>query len=81
MTKHFKDAPPIASVSVTIKEHERFESALRRFKRKVADSGKLQDLREKEFFEQPSQTRKKAKAAGRARAQKRLKESLPKKTR
>jgi len=49
---------------VTIKhQHESFESLLRRFKKSVDKSGILQDLREKEYFETPSQRRKKAKAA------------------
>lgn len=41
--------------------------ALRKFKRKVNDDGILQTLKEKEFYEKPSEKRKKAKAAGRAR--------------
>lgn len=41
--------------------------ALRKFKRKVNDDGILQTLKEKEFYEKPSERRKKAKAAGRAR--------------
>ena len=41
--------------------------ALRKFKKKVAEDGILQELREREFFEKPSIKRKKAKAAARAR--------------
>ena len=41
--------------------------AIRRFKKKVQDSGILQELREKEFYEKPSIRRKKAKAAARSR--------------
>ena len=44
-----------------------FNGAMRKFKRKVADDGVLQTLKEKEFYEKPSEKRKKAKAAGRAR--------------
>ena len=41
--------------------------ALRKFKKKIAEDGILQELRAREFYEKPSETRKKAKAAGRAR--------------
>ena len=41
--------------------------ALRKFKRKVQDSGVLQEVRKREAYEKPSETRKRAKAAGRAR--------------
>lgn len=46
--------------------------ALRKFKKRVQEDGILQDLRKREFFEKPSETRKKAKAAGRARWLKKL---------
>ena len=41
--------------------------ALRKFKKKVAEDGILQELRQREFFEKPSIKRAKAKKAGRAR--------------
>ena len=44
-----------------------FAYALRKFKKKVAEDGILQQLRERQFYEKPSEKRKKAKAAGRAR--------------
>ena len=44
-----------------------FNFALRKFKKKVAEDGILQELRNREIFEKPSLKRKKAKAAGRAR--------------
>ena len=44
-----------------------FNFALRKFKKKGAEDGILQELREREQFEKPSLKRKKAKAAGRAR--------------
>lgn len=46
--------------------------ALRKFKKKVQEDGILQELREREYYEKPSETRKKAKAAGRARWLKKL---------
>jgi small subunit ribosomal protein S21 len=44
-----------------------FAFALRKFKKKVQEDGILQELRERQHFEKPSETRKKAKAAVRAR--------------
>lgn len=44
-----------------------FNYALRKFKKKVQEDGLLQELREREHYVKPSERRKKAKAAGRAR--------------
>jgi small subunit ribosomal protein S21 len=41
--------------------------ALRLFKKKVQESGILQELKEKEFYEKPTTKRKRAKAAAKAR--------------
>jgi small subunit ribosomal protein S21 len=60
--------------------NDNVEKALRKFKKKVADSGLLQDLRERETYEKPTTRRKKAKAAARRRWKKKLSdEQLPKK--
>ncbi len=65
---------------VTIKEHENINQALRRFKRKVEDSGVLDDLRNHEFYEKPTSVRKRKKSAAKARWRKKLRENqLPKK--
>ena len=56
----------IQGVSVQVRDGD-FNFAMRKFKKKVQDSGKLQTLREKEFYEKPSLARKRAKAAARAR--------------
>lgn len=56
------------------------EKALRKLKKKVAESGILQELREREFYEKPTTARKKAKSAAKRRWQKKLaSEQLPKK--
>lgn len=56
------------------------EKALRKFKKKVSDSGVLQELREREFYEKPTTARKKAASAAKRRWQKKLaSEQLPKK--
>lgn len=44
-----------------------FNYALRKFKKKVQEDGVLQELRERQHYVKPSEQRKKAKAAGRAR--------------
>lgn len=49
-----------------------FGKALRIFKKKVQESGILQDLKEKEFYEKPTTKRKRAKAAAKARWKKKL---------
>ena len=46
--------------------------ALRKFKKKIAEDGILQELRNREFYEKPSEIRAKAKKAGRARWLKKL---------
>lgn len=67
-------------LKVVLKENENINQALKRFKRKVEDSGVLDTLREKEFYEKPTTKRRRAKAAGRQRYLKKLeREQLPKK--
>ena len=44
-----------------------FNGALRRFKKKVQEEGIIQEVRERQAYVKPSERRKKAKAAGRAR--------------
>ena len=54
--------------------------ALRKFKQKVDDSGILETLRAKMFYEKPTTTKKRKKGAARARWLKKLNDqSLPKK--
>jgi len=56
------------------------EKALRKFKKKVQDSGLLDELRSRETYEKPTTRRKKAKGAARSRWLKRLRDQqLPKK--
>jgi small subunit ribosomal protein S21 len=60
--------------------NDNVEKALRKFKKKIAESGLLQELREREFYEKPTTARKKAKSQARRRWQKKIEsESLPKK--
>ena len=54
--------------------------ALRKFKQKVEDSGLLEDVKAKMFYEKPTTTRKRAKGAAKARWKKKLQDQqLPKK--
>jgi len=52
---------------IRVKEGESLDSALRRFKRSVARSGVLTDLRKREHYEKPSVKRKKKSEAARKR--------------
>ncbi len=66
--------------STVIVQNDNFEKALRLFKKKITESGKLMELREKEFYEKPSVTKRKTKNQQARRAQrKREAEALPKK--
>lgn len=66
--------------SVLVKDNENINQALRRFKKKIDESGLIEDLRNRESYIKPTTRRKKAQAAAKARWQKKLKENqLPKK--
>ena len=61
-----------AMPSVRVKENEYFDSALRRFKRACEKAGVLTELRRREFYEKPTQERKRKKAAAVKRHLKRV---------
>lgn len=66
--------------TVIFKENENINQALRRFKKKIDESGILDDVRKHEFYEKPTTERKRKKSAAKARWKKRLRENqLPKK--
>ena len=67
--------------SVRVKETEPFEVALRRFKRTCEKAGVLSDVRKREFFEKPSQERKRKKAAAVKRHAKKLSRETARRTR
>jgi small subunit ribosomal protein S21 len=70
----------IKGSTVTLKENENINQALRRFKKKVEESGLLDTLRSKEFYEKPTTERKRKKGAAKARWRKKLRDAqLPKK--
>ncbi|HHQ41634.1 MAG TPA: 30S ribosomal protein S21 [Chromatiales bacterium] len=58
--------------TVKVKENEPFEVALRRFKRACEKAGILTELRRREYYEKPTQVRKRKRAAAIKRHLKRL---------
>lgn len=66
--------------TVTVGPDGNVEKAMRKFKKKVLESGLLRELKDRETYEKPTTRRKKAKAAAKNRWRKKLaSESLPKK--
>lgn len=59
---------------VQVREDESFESALRRFKRKVEKAGVLTELRKRQHFEKPSVKRKRKEAQARKKIERKLAE-------
>jgi small subunit ribosomal protein S21 len=57
-----------------------FNTAMKKFKQKVDDSGVLEEVRSKMFYEKPTSVRKRKKGAARSRWLKKLRDQdLPKK--
>jgi small subunit ribosomal protein S21 len=74
------DNRKIKGSTVVLKEHENINQALRRFKKKIDESGLLDDLRKRESYEKPTTERKRKKGAAKARWAKKLRDQqLPKK--
>jgi small subunit ribosomal protein S21 len=73
-----KDGPLMGSKVIV--QNDNWEKALRTFKKKILESGKLIELKEKEFYEKPTTKRRKNKNQQIRRAQKKREaEALPKK--
>ena len=58
--------------AVKVKENEPVDVAIRRFKRACEKAGVLSDVRKREFYEKPTQERKRKKAAAVKRYKKKL---------
>lgn len=58
--------------TVTVREDESFESALRRFKKQVEKAGVLSEMRRREHYEKPSVRRKKKALVARKKLLKKL---------
>ena len=56
--------------SVRVKENEPFDVALRRFKRSCEKAGVLSEVRRRQYYEKPTQIRKRKLAAAVKRQQK-----------
>ena len=67
--------------SVRVKENEYFDAALRRFKLACEKAGILTELRRREYYEKPTQERKRKKAAAVKRHMKRLSRDNSRRTR
>ena len=50
---------------IRVKDNESFEGALRRFKKKCEKAGILSDVRRKQYFEKPSERKKRKNNAAR----------------
>ena len=58
--------------AVKVKENEPVDIAIRRFKRACEKAGILADVRKREFYEKPTQERKRKKAAAVKRYKKKM---------
>ncbi len=67
--------------NVKVRENEPFEIALRRFKRTCEKAGVLAETRKREFYEKPSQERKRKRAAAVKRHLRRLSRDVSRKVR
>lgn len=54
-------------VSITVKEGEPYESFIRRFRRACEQAGILREVKRREFYEKPSERRKRKMAEARRR--------------
>lgn len=63
----------IRGCSVVV-QHDNVEKAIRKFKKKIADSGKLEDLKARQFYEKPTTERKRKAGAAQARWKKKLRD-------
>ena len=67
--------------SVKVRENEPFEYALRRFKRSCEKAGVLAETRSREYYEKPTQERKRKAAAAVKRNMRRLSREVVRRTR
>lgn len=71
--------PHLRGIAVIVKDTDTLDKALRKFKKKVAESRLLQNLKEREFYEKPTTAKKRAAGAAKNRWRKKLEaQSLPK---
>lgn len=66
MRRQNKNFKPSEGLKVEVRNGD-FNGAMRKFKKKVQEAGLIQEIRERKEYVKPSEKRRKAKAAGRAR--------------
>lgn len=80
MTMRENNVVRLTGSTVFLRDGDDVNRALKKFKNKIEESGKLKDLQKKEFYEKPTTTRKRKASAAKARWAKKLKDqALPKK--
>lgn len=67
--------------TVHVREDEPFEVALRRFKRTCEKAGVLTEVRRREYYEKPTQVRKRKAAAAVKRHMKKVEREVARRTR
>ena len=67
--------------NVRVRENEPFEVAMRRFKRSCEKAGVLAEVRRREFYEKPTQERKRKQAAAVKRHMKKVSREHSRRTR
>ena len=67
--------------NVRVRENEPFEVAMRRFKRACEKAGVLSEVRRREFYEKPTQERKRKQAAAVKRTMKKVYRDTARRTR
>ena len=74
--KKFKKPKDTFGMKVIIDDRMSFDKALRIFKRKIDNSGLLREVRERQEYEKPSETRKLAKNRAKKRWQKKMQQTI-----
>ena len=62
----YNDGPRVEGITVNVRNND-INGALRKFKKKVQEAGVIQEFKERKYYVKPSEAKRKAKAAGRAR--------------
>ena len=74
--KKYKKAKDTFGMKVVIDDRMPFDKALRLFKRKIDNSGLLREVRERQEYEKPSESRKLAKNRAKKRWQKKMQQNI-----
>lgn len=72
MTRHHNNHKPLKGLTVEVGEN--FNAALRKFKKKVDESGLLMEVLKRQCYEKPTTERKRKKGAAKARWRKQLRD-------